>query len=200
MLDSLVKCPMQETLAQAPLFDPPIDKFNNLYGQWAQANYGLIITGQIQIYIRCTIPLLRHQRKLVADQTYLVLSIAGDVVWDKRPLFPILREIETVGTDRTIRRNTIYCATRTPGPDVTSWSWRPSYRHGTPLPILCSRHPRRYMARQARRTGPSRHTEIDRIYRNRRSGRGLETWSTSSKDSRIQGHSITRCTRFPAHS
>lgn len=27
----LVKCPMKETLARAPL-DPPIDKFNNLYG------------------------------------------------------------------------------------------------------------------------------------------------------------------------
>ncbi|KUJ06921.1 FMN-linked oxidoreductase [Mollisia scopiformis] len=57
----LVKCPMQETLAAAPLFDPPIDKFRNLYGQWAQANYGLIITGQVQIDIR-------------------FLSITGDVV------------------------------------------------------------------------------------------------------------------------
>ena len=27
----LVKCPMQETLATPPLFDPPIDKFENLY-------------------------------------------------------------------------------------------------------------------------------------------------------------------------
>ncbi|KAE9379462.1 FMN-linked oxidoreductase [Stipitochalara longipes BDJ] len=57
----LVKCPMQETLAEAPFFDPPIDKFKNLYGQWAQANYGLIITGQVQIDMR-------------------FLSIAGDVV------------------------------------------------------------------------------------------------------------------------
>ena len=29
----LVKCPMQETLAQPPLFDPPMDKFENLYTQ-----------------------------------------------------------------------------------------------------------------------------------------------------------------------
>ena len=50
----LVKCPMQETLAEAPLFDPPIDKFKNLYSQWASADYGLIITGQVQIDIRCT--------------------------------------------------------------------------------------------------------------------------------------------------
>ncbi|KAK3178812.1 hypothetical protein OEA41_000949 [Lepraria neglecta] len=57
----LVKCPMQETLATPPLYDPPIDKFRNLYKQWANANYGLIITGQVQIDIR-------------------YLSIKGDVV------------------------------------------------------------------------------------------------------------------------
>ncbi|TVY80517.1 NADH-dependent flavin oxidoreductase nadA [Lachnellula suecica] len=57
----LVKCPMQETLAEAPFFDPPISKFKNLYGQWSESNYGLIITGQVQIDIR-------------------FLSIAGDVV------------------------------------------------------------------------------------------------------------------------
>ena len=57
----LVKCPMQETLAAAPVFDPPLEKFENLYTQWARANYGLIITGQVQIDIR-------------------YLSIEGDVV------------------------------------------------------------------------------------------------------------------------
>lgn len=57
----LVKCPMQETLAIAPLFDPPMDKFEKLYTQWAPAKYGLIITGQVQIDIR-------------------YLSIKGDVV------------------------------------------------------------------------------------------------------------------------
>lgn len=57
----LVKCPMQETLATTPFFDPPIDKFENLYKQWASAEYGLIITGQVQIDIR-------------------YLSIKGDVV------------------------------------------------------------------------------------------------------------------------
>lgn len=41
----LVKCPMQETLAQPPYYDPPVDEFNNLYGQWSAADYGLIITG-----------------------------------------------------------------------------------------------------------------------------------------------------------
>lgn len=57
----LVKCPMQETLAEAPLFDPPLEKFSKLYGQWAHGGYGLIITGQGQVDIR-------------------FLSIAGDVV------------------------------------------------------------------------------------------------------------------------
>ncbi len=32
----LVKCPMQETLATPPLYDPPIDKFENLYTQVRQ--------------------------------------------------------------------------------------------------------------------------------------------------------------------
>lgn len=45
---------MQETLAVAPFYDPPIDKFENLYGKWAASNYGLIITGQVQIDERCT--------------------------------------------------------------------------------------------------------------------------------------------------
>jgi len=53
MIHSLVKCPMQETLAEAPFFDPPVEKFKNLYGKWAKSNYGLIITGQVQIDIRC---------------------------------------------------------------------------------------------------------------------------------------------------
>ncbi|KAK0516035.1 hypothetical protein JMJ35_002069 [Cladonia borealis] len=57
----LVKCPMQETLATPPFYDPPMDKFRNLYNQWANAKYGLIITGQVQIDIR-------------------YLSIKGDVV------------------------------------------------------------------------------------------------------------------------
>ena len=57
----LVKCPMQETLAVGPFYDPPIEKFENLYTQWANANFGLIITGQVQIDIR-------------------YLSIKGDVV------------------------------------------------------------------------------------------------------------------------
>jgi 2,4-dienoyl-CoA reductase-like NADH-dependent reductase (Old Yellow Enzyme family) len=57
----LVKCPMQETLAQAPLFDPPVATFSNLYRKWATSQYGLIITGQVQVDIR-------------------FLSVAGDVV------------------------------------------------------------------------------------------------------------------------
>ncbi|KAF4637598.1 hypothetical protein G7Y89_g471 [Cudoniella acicularis] len=57
----LVKCPMQETLAEAPFFDPPIEKFKNIYSQWVEAHYGLLITGQVQIDMR-------------------FLSIAGDVV------------------------------------------------------------------------------------------------------------------------
>lgn len=45
----LVKCPMQETLASAPLYDPPVTEFSRLYSQWASAGYGLIITGQVQV-------------------------------------------------------------------------------------------------------------------------------------------------------
>lgn len=56
----LVKCPMQETLAEAPNFDPPIDKFKNLYKNWGESQYGLLITGQVQVDVR-------------------FLSIAGDV-------------------------------------------------------------------------------------------------------------------------
>ncbi|CZR61197.1 uncharacterized protein PAC_11093 [Phialocephala subalpina] len=55
----LVNCPMQETLASEPFFDPPIKKFKNIYGERAASKYGLIITGQVQIDIR-------------------LLSIAGD--------------------------------------------------------------------------------------------------------------------------
>jgi len=58
LANRLVKCPMQETLASPPFYDPPIEKFENLYGQWASANYGLIITGQVQIDIRCVYSLL----------------------------------------------------------------------------------------------------------------------------------------------
>ena len=67
LANRLVKCPMQETLATAPFFDPPIDKFENLYTQWANAKYGLIITGQVQVDIR-------------------FLSIKGDVVCHDKAL------------------------------------------------------------------------------------------------------------------
>lgn len=60
----LVKCPMQETLAEGPWFDPPAT-FHKLYTRWAEAQYGLIITGQVQI-----------------DRRFL--SIAGDVCCHER--------------------------------------------------------------------------------------------------------------------
>jgi 2,4-dienoyl-CoA reductase-like NADH-dependent reductase (Old Yellow Enzyme family) len=63
----LVKCPMQETLAEEPLYDPPLSKFNNLYSQWARSKYGLIITGQVQVDLR-------------------FLSLAGDVCTHKDSL------------------------------------------------------------------------------------------------------------------
>nr|POE72124.1 nadh-dependent flavin oxidoreductase nada [Quercus suber] len=64
----LVKCPMQETLAEGPWFDPP-DTFRTLYKLWAESQYGLIITGQVQI-----------------DRRFL--SIAGDVCCHERSLAP----------------------------------------------------------------------------------------------------------------
>ncbi|KAK4949657.1 hypothetical protein LTR10_011498 [Elasticomyces elasticus] len=45
----LVKCPMQETCAELPYYDPPIEKFRNLYGDWADSRYGMLITGQVQV-------------------------------------------------------------------------------------------------------------------------------------------------------
>lgn len=65
----LVKCPMQETLAEAPFYDPPVAAFSNLYAEWARGQYGLIITGQVQVDIR-------------------FLSIHGDVVAHADSLLP----------------------------------------------------------------------------------------------------------------
>ena len=68
----LVKCPMQETCAKAPNYDPPLDQWRHIYTEWANAEYGLIITGQVQVDIR-------------------FLSIAGDVVChDKALSEPVL--------------------------------------------------------------------------------------------------------------
>ena len=56
----LVKCPMQETCATPPHFDPPMDKFRTLYKIWGTAQYGMLLTGQVQVDLR-------------------FLSLAGDV-------------------------------------------------------------------------------------------------------------------------
>lgn len=40
---------MQETLASPPDFDPPIQHFRNIYSNWAKSQYGLLITGQVQV-------------------------------------------------------------------------------------------------------------------------------------------------------
>lgn len=64
----LVKCPMQETLAHPPHYDPPIDAgFRSLYGTWARSGYGLLVTGQVQI-----------------DRRFL--SVPGDVVVHEQSL------------------------------------------------------------------------------------------------------------------
>jgi hypothetical protein len=65
----LVKCPMQETLATGPFFDPPIEYFSKLYDIWGRSAYGLIITGQVQVDSR-------------------FLSIKGDVVAHAQSLQP----------------------------------------------------------------------------------------------------------------
>nr|OQO22164.1 hypothetical protein B0A51_08367 [Rachicladosporium sp. CCFEE 5018] len=65
----LVKCPMQETLAIGPYFDPPMEAFSNLYSKWARSSYGLITTGQVQV-----------------DRRFL--SIAGDVCVHEKSLKP----------------------------------------------------------------------------------------------------------------
>ena len=52
LLNSLVKCAIQETTATPPLYHPPTDMFRNQYNRGANARDGLMITGQIQIDIR----------------------------------------------------------------------------------------------------------------------------------------------------
>jgi hypothetical protein len=70
----LVKCPMQETCAKPLTYDPPLDEWRNTYAEWANAKYGLIITGQVQVDIR-------------------FLSIAGDVVCHDQALTePVVRK------------------------------------------------------------------------------------------------------------
>jgi 2,4-dienoyl-CoA reductase-like NADH-dependent reductase (Old Yellow Enzyme family) len=56
--DRLILLP--RTLAKGPYYDPPIEAWRNLYKKWAESQYGLIITGQVQV-----------------DRRFL--SIAGDV-------------------------------------------------------------------------------------------------------------------------
>ncbi len=48
----LVKCPMQETCAVPPYFDPPVEKFRTLYRTWGSARYGMLLTGQVQVDLR----------------------------------------------------------------------------------------------------------------------------------------------------
>ncbi|KAK5194359.1 hypothetical protein LTR92_005601 [Exophiala xenobiotica] len=48
----LVKCPMQETCAEPPHFDPPVEKFRALYKTWATGRYGMLLTGQVQVDLR----------------------------------------------------------------------------------------------------------------------------------------------------
>ncbi|MCJ1440385.1 MAG: hypothetical protein MMC23_000868 [Stictis urceolatum] len=60
---------MQETLAQPPYYDPPTRTFSNLYSLWANAQYGLLTTGQVQI-----------------DPRYF--SVAGDVCTHPLSLSP----------------------------------------------------------------------------------------------------------------
>lgn len=76
----LVKCPMQETQAKPPDFDPPTETFKNLYTQWAQAQCGLIITGQVQIDIRFH-QMRRLGRGLKSDPDLSILRVlVADVV------------------------------------------------------------------------------------------------------------------------
>lgn len=57
----------QETCAKPPDYDPPLIEWRNMYKEWSEAKYGLIITGQVQIDSR-------------------FLSIAGDVVCHEKSL------------------------------------------------------------------------------------------------------------------
>ncbi|KAI1613769.1 hypothetical protein EDD36DRAFT_451746 [Exophiala viscosa] len=63
----LIKCPMQETCAEPPYFDPPVEKFRTLYKTWGSAQYGMLLTGQVQVDLR-------------------FLSVAGDVTTRRESL------------------------------------------------------------------------------------------------------------------
>ena len=43
---------MQETLAEPPLFDPPVSKWHNIYKGRVHAPFELPVTGQVQLDIR----------------------------------------------------------------------------------------------------------------------------------------------------
>jgi 2,4-dienoyl-CoA reductase-like NADH-dependent reductase (Old Yellow Enzyme family) len=109
----LVKCPMQETLAQAPYFDPPIDTFKNLYTKWATSSYGLLITGQVQV-----------------DRRFL--SIAGDVCTHERSLEPDVLD-KWKQWANIAQQDGAPCIVQLAHPYESRWGWYPPSRHGCAL-------------------------------------------------------------------
>ena len=64
---------MQETQAKPSWFDPPVETFKNLYKVWGESQYGLLLTGQVQV-----------------DRRYF--SIAGDTCCHEKSLEPEVME------------------------------------------------------------------------------------------------------------
>jgi len=72
---------MQKTRASTPCYDPSIEEFENLYGQWASADYGLIVITDrrpLCVHPAHTLNLALH--KLVDNWNCEVWSKAGDVI------------------------------------------------------------------------------------------------------------------------
>lgn len=173
----LVKCPMQETLAEPPFYDPPIPEFKNLYGKWAASKYGLLITGQVQIDIRCMLLLIdpfstpifiiicvlyipMNGRLFVLDcvtsscpPTLLAWKFQSLIVdthsfvhrrrYRLPPRLPTTLpplQMAHLGVHRSIRRNTLYRATRAPRPHVPRRCRFSSLHHVPTLSLLRARY------------------------------------------------------------
>ena len=132
----LVKCPMQETLAIAPFFDPPIDKFENLYTQvrhffllhaWQSVT---TIVGPSKIRFdnhgtssdRYSIPF--HQGRCRMPQGFLEGAA--------------LQQMEEVGKHIASSWYPNDCSVGTPWANVPSWGRRKASRHASYLSIFCA--------------------------------------------------------------
>lgn len=143
----LVKCPMQETLAVAPFYEPPIAEFVDLYGKWGNSKYGFIVTGQVKIDIRCAF-FFSASDNLPLTFFHLVLSTPGDTVCHAHSLCSLHVE-KCIEWSKIINwRNAVHCLTRTSWTQVSSGSRQSTCGYGASLPLLRTRQLWRCTARK----------------------------------------------------